>query len=183
MGNNHHSSVHWAGRLSVDPTELRAALRNGWTQECVKGWDVEQAGPDSLIFLPKPNLVVNTGINNRLDLLFAIGSPPGPVNSMGVDNGTVNPVTTTTRSADGNSTLRRIQAFDGTAVRTNQTVAAVATFTQATVAFIMKRLFLSSLTTDAAGTLHSMTNVFTLDLTAFVTWSQTFTATVTGTGA
>lgn len=179
------ASVHWTGRLSVPPEELRDVLNRGWLMDGLSGWAIDalDAARGKLVLAPKPNLVVNSGINRRLDRLFGIGGPPAVVDSMGVDNGTVNPSATTDRSADGNSTSRTILAFDSTATRSSQVVSCVRTFTNATVAFTMKRLFLSAGTGDAAGTLHSMTNVFTMDLSAFSTWSQTFTAQVTGTGS
>src|SRR5258708_4122370 len=156
----HTSNVHWTGRLLVPTRQLRDAIAGGWLRTGIAGWrpvDVGVVdGERSLVVLaPKPNLVVNVGINRGLDLLMGINGPPAVVDSMGVDNGTVNPTSGTTRSADGNSTSRRLQALDGVATRTNQVVSAVSTFTQAGVNFVMKRLFLSAGTTANANTLYS----------------------------
>lgn len=180
-----NASVFWTGALRVDPDELRDAIRHDWHRDGLVGWHLRHVDEATglVLLAPKPNLVVNSGINRRLDRLFGIGGPPAAVDSMGVDNGTANPGASTDRSADGNSTSRTILAFDSTATRSNQVVSCVRTFTNSNVAFTMKRLFLSAGTGDAAGTLHSMTNVFTMDLSAFSTWSQTFTAQVTGTGS
>lgn len=117
--------------------------------------------------------------------LFAIGGPPAAVATMGVDDGTTNPVAGTSQSTP-TSTNRRLIAFDSTATYASPTVTAAGTYTQANANFVHKRLFLSNNaagTTDAAATLYAMTNVFTVDLTAFSTFSVTYTATTTGTGS
>lgn len=185
-----HGTVQWSGSLVVpDLTEWERALRDGFIQDGIEGWDARITGEGRLALAPIPNLVTNSGINMRLDRLFAIGGPPAAVTKMGVDNGASNPVAGT--DASGASNTKTIIGFDATATRSAQVVSAVGTFTNSTVNFTMKRLFLSnnastltnSTTADTAGSLHSMTNVFTLDLSAFSTWSQTFTAQVTGTGS
>jgi hypothetical protein len=180
------ASVWWTGALAADPGELDRALAAGWARDGVVGWRVELRGPGEVLFLPKPNLVVDSGVTRSQDRTFGITTTDAQtvvVDSIGVDNGTVNPTATTALSADGNSTLRTIIAMSPAATRAGKIVSAGGTFTQANVAFVMKRLFLNKTTTDASGNLHSMTNVFTIDLTAFSTWSQAFTATVTGTGS
>lgn len=176
-----NAQVWWRGVLTVDPGELERAVRDGWLVDGVDGWAVRQVASGRILFGAKPNLVVNSGINRRLDLEFA-NSAPTAVNSIGVDNGTANPIATTSQSADGNSTARTIIAMSSS-TRSGQVQTCNGTFTQANVSFVMKRLFLNASTVDAAGNLHSMTNVFTIDLTAFSTWSQAFSATVTGTGS
>jgi hypothetical protein len=180
------ASVWWTGSLAVDPSELARALKAGWAQDGVAGWRVEQRGPGRILFLPKPNLVVDSGVTRSQDRTFGITTTDAQtviVDSIGVDNGTVNPTGTTALSADGNSTSRTLIAMSPAATRAGKIVSAGGTFTQANVAFPMKRLFLNKTTTDASGNLHSMTNVFTIDLTTFSTWQQAFTATVTGTGS
>lgn len=178
--------VKWRGSLSVDPGELQKALKEGWAVDGIEGWETEvDIESGKVLLLPKPNLVVNSGIHISLDRLFSISGPPTQVRSMGVDDGASNPVAGTTSSSAG-STNRRIILFDSTPTRASQVVSALGTYTQANVSFIMKRLFLSKAaagTTDAAGDLYAMTNVFTMDLSPFTTWSQTFTAEVTGTGS
>lgn len=179
----HISSVFWNATLHL-PVADRRRIR-------IEGWDVEES-VEGLILLPKPNLVVNTGINARLDRLFGINGPPSAVSKMGVDNGTVNPSATTALSADGNSTTRTIGGFDSAATRSGQVVSAAKTFTGSNVNFVMRRFFLSlgstadltnSGTADTSGSLHSMTNVMVLDLTGVSSWSMTMTAQVTGTGS
>lgn len=170
----------WRSVLRVPSDELT----DRWL-DSVDGWEVEQVDEGVVYFLPKKNLVVNTGVNRSLDRLFAISGPPGAVITMGVDDGASNPVAGTTDSTSG-STNRRLVSFDSTPTRSSQTVSASGTFTQATVSFVMKRLFLSAAaagTTDSSGDLVAMTNVFTMDLTSFSSWSQTFTAEYTGSGS
>lgn len=178
----HTSSVVWFGTLVTSPGD--------WGKIRIEGWVVEES-PGGLLLKPKPNLVVNSGIQARLDRLFAINGPPPPVGKMGVDNGTRAPVPTTTQSADGSSTIRTLGPFEAPPVRVGQVVTMTKSFTQATVNFVMRRFFLSlsstqdlvnSGTADLSGTLHSMTNPMTLDFTSLTAWSLTLTAQVTGTG-
>lgn len=178
-------SVKWNAKLKVDPGELEQAIKNGWIQDGIDGWAVDPRSDGEVIFKPKPNLVVNSGVNISLDRLFNINGPPTEVQTMGVDDGTSNPTASTSSSSTG-STNRRIIAFDSTPIRTDQTVSASGTFTDANVSFVMKRLFLSKAsagTSDSAGDLYSMTVVFTIDLTSFSSFSQTFEAQVTGAGS
>lgn len=185
------AKVRWSGRLTVDPVEFDRAIAAGWLRDGLKGWDALVLGNGAVYLRPEPNLVVNAGINIGLDRLFSIGGPPGALATIGVDNGTTNPTATSVSStagggSDTGSSSRRLVAFDSTPTRASQVVSATGTFTNSTVSFAMKRLFLSKAsagTTDASGDLYAMTNVFTIDLTAFSSWSQTFTAQVTGTGS
>ena len=176
-------AVNWTGLLRVDPAELDRAVRDGWQVDGIDGWQTRLLGNGRVLFHAKPNLVVNAGINRSLDRTFNLAGTTGVVDSIGVDNGTVNPTATTTQSADGNSTSRTIIAMSPAASRTNQQVSCGGTFTNSNVAFVMKRLFLNSTTTDASGNLYSMTNVFTIDMTAFSSWAQSMTPTITGTGS
>jgi len=184
-----HGTVLWTGELLVpDQREFLAAVRDGFLVDGIVGWTPTVVGEGRVHLAPKPNLVTNSGINMRLDRLFAIGGPPAAVGKMGVDTGASNPTAATDSSGANTKT---IIAFDSTPTRASQVVSCVGTFDQTEVNFTMKRLFLSNTasvltnttTADTAGSLHSMTNVFTLDLSAFTTWAQTFTATVTGTGS
>lgn len=181
--------LKWTGEAHVPIAELRQKVKEGWL-ETIEGWSVKaNLKTGHLLFEAKPNLVVNAGVNVTLDRLFGITASAAL--TMGVDNGTTAPTATSVSSTAGGGTdtgssSRRIIALDSTASRTNQVVSAIGTFTQANVAFAMKRLFLSKAaagTTDASGDLIAMTSVFTIDLTAFSTWSQTFTATLTGAGS
>lgn len=204
------SNVRWVGRLRVpDVTELEHAVRDGWMEDGVDGWTpivgpvtaaiqrpwrvtTERLDAGQVLFVPNPNLVVDVGVQRSLDRLFGISGPPAALETMGVDDGTTNPAADSLSSTNGNSgtdtgsTNRRLITYDSTPSRTANVVTADGTFTQATVSFTMKRLFLSEEeagTTDADGTLYAMTNVFTMDLSVFTTWSQTFSADVTGAGS
>lgn len=150
-----------------------------------------------------PNLVVDDGVKTSLGRLFSINGPPAALTRIGVDNGTTNPTATSTSSdagggTDTGSSTQTLRTFDATPTGATSTkvVTAVGTFNDPTtggigaVGFIMKRLFLSRHTAnitnttsaDAATTLYSMTNVFTIDFTGISTWSLVFSATVTGAG-
>lgn len=182
--------VKWSGVLNVPADELQEFLKTHKLSDIISGWRTKvDYATGEIALLPKPNLVVNAGINVALDRLFGITASAAL--TIGVDNGTTAPTATSVSSTAGGgtdtgSTSRRIIALDSVASRTNQVVSAIGTYTQANVAFIMKRLFLSKAaagTADASGDLIAMTAVFTIDLTAFSTWSQTFTAQLTGTGS
>lgn len=181
-----NASVWWQAWLTVDAHELDRALRAGWARDGVDGWRVERRAPGQVLLLPKPNLVVSSGVRRGLHKTFGITTVDAQtlfVDSIGVDNGTGTPTSTTALSGDGTSTSRTIIAMSPAATETSNVVSVGGTFTQATVSFVMKRLFLNRSTTDATGNLHSMTNPFTIDLTGFSSWSQAFTATITGTGS
>lgn len=181
--------LKWRGVAYVPADELAQRVKEGWL-DSIKGWKVTaDLNTGRLDFEFKRNLVVNAGVNVALDRLFGITASAAL--TMGVDNGTTNPTATSVSSTAGGGTdtgssSRRIINLDSGASRASQVVSAIGTFTQANVAFAMKRLFLSKAaagTTDASGDLIAMTNVFTIDLTAFSTWSQTFTAQLTGAGS
>ena len=177
------TGVRWTGTLTVDPTELDRALAAGWAHDGIDGWEIEPTEPGTVLFMAKPNLVVNSGIDRSLDRTFNLSGTTGEVDSIGVDNGTSNPTATTSQSADGSSTARTIIAMSPAASRSGQQVSCGGTFTNSNVSFVMKRLFLNDTTTDAAGNLYSMTNVFTIDMTSFSSWAQSFSPTVSGTGS
>lgn len=175
----------WIGETCTDPTEMERAIKAGWLRDGIEGWKAKMVGPGRLLLLPAPNLVVNSGIDRSMDQTFISGtaSATNIIDSIGVDNGTSNPTATTSQSADGSSTSRTIIAMSPAASRSGQQVSCGGTFTNSNVAFVMKRLFLNRSTTDAAGNLYAMTNVFTIDMTSFSSWSQSFTPTITGTGS
>lgn len=181
----HDSLVRWRAALEVDPAELDQAVRDGWHHDGIDGWSADRVGHTGrVLLLPKPNLVVDSGVHRSLDRLFNLGAA-SQLRTVGVDDGSANPTAGTSSSTAG-STNRRLVTFDSTPTRSGKTVTAAGTFTNANVAFVMKRLFLSAATagtTDAAGDLYGMTNVFTIDLTPFSSWSQTFSAEVTGSGS
>lgn len=176
----------------------------------VTGWEVVFLGNGRFRLLPHPNLVVSCGAARSLDRLFNISGGTGvtvqaaltqEVARIGVDNGTTNPVAASVSSdagggADTGSSTQTLRTFNSTATRASLVVSASGTFNDPTtggigaVGFAMKRLFLSAhnanitntTAADAANTLYSMTNVFTIDFTGISTWSLVFTATVTGAG-
>lgn len=206
-----------SGKLSVDTLrnpEVRKFLR-GWKDHKLlrhairptpHGTDRHVLAPGELFLLPKPNLVVNTGVQRSLDKMFGISGTPsipaGNVVRMGVDNGTTAPASGSRSSDQGNGTTdtgsssQTLAAFDATPTRSNNIVTSVRTFNDVTtggigaVGFAMKRLFLSAHTAnitnttsaDAQDTLVSMTGVFTIDFTGISTWTIVFSATYTGAG-
>lgn len=179
----------WLRRSETDwgegPLTVRYALRNA--QQVFGSSMPEMVEVAIVSFPPKSNLVVDVGVQRSLDRLFNRNGPPGPVITIGIDNGASNPVAGTTSSTAG-STSRRLVALVNL-TRTGNVISAEGTFTNVNANFIYKRLFFSAAaagTTDAAGDLYSMTNAFTHDNVTgapFSTWSETFQGTVTGVGA
>lgn len=182
----------------------RGLRRSKWIGEVEKHWDLT-INPETgtVILHAKPNLVVGDGVRRSLDRLFAINATPAALTRIGVDNGTTNPIDASVSSdvgsgADTGSSSQTLRTFDSAATRVgaSKVVTAVGTFNDVTtggigaVGFIMKRLFLSAhianvtntTSSDAANSLYSMTNVFTIDFTSISTWSLVFSATVTGSG-
>lgn len=176
----HESTVNWSAKITLPPGEKSKAI--------IDGWEVEEV-EDGLILKPKPNLVVDSGVQASLDRVFAINGPPTAIVRVGVDNGASNPVAGTTQSGAANT--KTLLTFDSTPTRSSNVVTSIRTFTNSNVNFIMKRLFLSrhtaditnATTADTAGTLYSMTAVFTIDFTAIASWSMATSCTVTGLGA
>lgn len=185
----HHVNI-WTAKLSLPLDEFNK-YGEEFLQDGILGWKPNKiilSGDQAILMFPaQKNLVVNTGINRSLDRLFGIGGPPAAPSTIGVDDGASNPVAGTTSSSAG-STNRRLVSF-GTPSRTNQVVTASGTFTKtggAASNFVHKRLFISAAaagTTDASGDLAAMTNVFTIDLTGFSDFSQTYSLTYTGAGS
>lgn len=181
----------WRSTLKLDRSEWQKFYHD-FINDGLSGWTVKHTmltpeGMAIVTFDLKPNLVVNSGVDISMGRLFNIDGPPGPIITMGVDDGASNPTATTSSSSAG-STSRRLVAFDSTPTYDSgaQKVTSVGTFTNSNVAFGMKRLFLSKAvagTTDSAGDLYAMTNVFSMDLTSFSSWSQTFQAETTGAGS
>ncbi len=175
----HVSNVRWQARVTIPKWERAKAK--------IEGWEIEETRT-GMILLPKPNLVVDSGVQRALDRLYAINSTPGALLRQGVDNSASAPVAGTTQSGANTKTLL---TFDSTPTRSSNIVTSVRTFTNSNVNFSMRRLFLSAhtaditnaTTADTAGTMYSCTAVFTIDFTAITTWSMVTSATVTGVGA
>lgn len=187
-----HSTVRWASELVVpDLGEFARAIKDGWLHDGIEGWDARIVGPGRVRFDPIPNLVTTSGIDIRSRRLAAVGGPPAALTKMGVDAADITNVDPTAGTSSSGTNKKTIIAFDSTPTYASPVMTYLGTYTQANVNFIMKRLFLTntaatltnSATADDALSLHSMTNRFTIDLTTFATWSQTFSATVTGTGS
>lgn len=193
---DHESYVHWSGVLTADPKELEkltrrkyGLIKTDWEKQVSKHWNIKILEDEGkIIFYPKPNLVVDSGVNTSLNRLFATSGFPGAIVRMGVDNGASNPTAATDQSGANTKTLL---AFDSTPAATStKIITAVRTFSNSNVNFIMKRLFLSrhtaditnSTSADTAGTLYSCTNVFTIDFTSLSSWTLLFSATITGSG-
>lgn len=176
----------WKGSLTVEKSEWHKMYRE-FTSDGLIGWNIHTVEDNGdtvrVLYAPKKNLVVDSGVQNGLDRVYGLGG--APLITMGVDDGASNPNSSTSSSTAGSSN-RRLVTFDNTPVRTTNTVSSEGTFTNSNVNFVMKRLFLSKAaagTTDSAGDLYAMTDVFAIDLSPFSSWSQTFEATTTGSGS
>ena len=188
----YNSAVRYKSEINVPKKELADLVNNKTKREInsmFKGWNTSiDLNYGIISLMSKPNLVVDSGVQSALRRNFGVTGFGGAVVRMGVDNGATNPVAGTTQSGANTKTLL---AFDSTPTIVGNVITTIRTFTNLNVNFVMKRLLLSyhtadltnTTTADTAGTLYGMTNVFTIDLTAFSSWSQTFTATVTGSGS
>lgn len=186
MAGGASTSNVWTGALTISRSDYES-LYDDFIHDGLEGWSIDRVEHEDdksvIYFLPKKNLVVDSGVHNGLDRVYGLGG--GTLITMGVDDGTSNPVAGTSSSSSG-STNRRLVNFDSTPTRAGSTVTSRGTFTNANVSFTIKRLFLSRAaagTTDVAGDLYAMTNVFTMDFGPFSTWSQTFEASTTGSGS
>ncbi len=131
------------------------------------------------------NAFVNIGLNNALDLLFALASPTVPTRIQ-VSNSTT-AVTAATTTMGGTISNK---AFSPAASRTLQTVTAGATYTQADVAFVITKVGLLNTSTDAGTGLYDViggtggsspyNQPFTIDLTSTLSFSLLMQIAVTG---
>lgn len=195
---DHH--VEWSGFASMAPEDVNRIIAN--PSKYLEGW-VATPALGGIILSPKLNLVIDDGVKTSLSRLFAINGTPAAITRIGVDNGTTNPTATSTSSdlgggSDTGSSTQTLRTFNSTPTGATSTkvVTSLGTFNDPTtggigsVGFVMKRLFLSrhlsnvtnTTSADAATTLYSMTNVFTIDFTSISTWNIVFSATVTGAG-
>lgn len=133
----------------------------------------------------RKNIFVNTGLNIALDRLFGISGPPGAISHIGVsaDDQAVSGTTTLLDPATGDTGVS-IKAISPAASRSNQTVTAGATFTQADVSFAMNKVGLLNTSSDAGTGLIDViggtsNNPFTIDLTGASTWSLTMQIQIT----
>lgn len=183
MGAMTHSNT-WVATMRFDPHDW-AKYRDEYVNSCkwaVLGETIE--GDRMVVRMAKKNLVVDSGVENALHFQFGTGSPTAAI-SVGVDDGTANPVAGTSSSTAG-STNRRFVLFDATPTVGVLTRTAEGTFDNTNVSFVIKRLMLSRAaagTTDAANDLIAMTNVFTHDNTPFPTWQTTYSLVYTGAGS
>jgi hypothetical protein len=137
------------------------------------------------------NAFVNLGLGILLDRLFGIGGPPGAVSHMGVS---------ADAQAAGAGTSKLDPAGDATGFtsvgltnvsRAGQTVSCEGVFSQATVAFAIKKVgLLNKADDDGTGLINVIGGTggsapynepFTIDLTGATTWDLTLGLDVTAT--
>lgn len=131
------------------------------------------------------NAFVNIGLNNALDLLFALAAPAVP-SRIQVSNSTT-AVTAATTTMGGTISNK---AFAPAASRAAQTVTAGATYTQADIAFVITKVGLLNTSTDAGTGLYDViggtggaapyNQPFTIDLTSTTSFSLLMQIAVTG---
>ncbi len=131
------------------------------------------------------NAFVNIGLNNALDLLYALASPGVPSRIQLSSSTTAVTAATTTMGGTVSN-----KAFSPAASRTLQTVTAGATYTQADVAFVITKVGELNTSTDAGTGLYDViggtggsspyNQPFTIDLTGTTSWSLLMQIAVTG---
>lgn len=140
--------------------------------------------PGQELILTRKNAFVNIGLNNALDLLFALASPGVPSRiQLSSSTAAVTAATTTMGGTVSN------KAISPAASRASQVVTAGATFTQADVAFVITKVGLLNTSTDAGTGLYDViggtggsapyNQPFTIDLTGTTSFSLTMQILVT----
>lgn len=154
---------------------LRASLLEVERPEEVRilGCDVREE--DGVLVAERPNIFVNTGLNLALDRLFGIAGAAVSHIAVSPDDQAVVAGTTLLDIAGGDAGFVA-KAINPAASRTNQTVTAGATFTNADVAFAINKVGLLNTATDAGTGLVDViggtgNSPFTIDLTTAGTWS------------
>lgn len=125
----------------------------------IEGADAVNYFGSNGIRIEKDNAFVNTGLNILLDRLFGLGTPPGAVSHIGVSSNTtaVTAATVFLNGASGgaaaNTIIKALGSGGAPATsRTNQTVTAGASFTNADFTsgvFIINKVGLLNTSTDA----------------------------------
>lgn len=124
------------------------------------------------------NAFVNQGLEVMLDRAYGISGPPSAISHIGVTSDST-AVTAASTSLDAGATGDLdIKPFSPAASRTNQTVDAGATFTEADVNYVMRKIGLLNGATDGnlidaigGGGAAPYDDSFTLDLTSTSTFS------------
>lgn len=156
--------------IKVDPSEFHKIKVTG---SDIKEWNPEKG----LAVITRKNAFVNIGLNNTLDKVFELAAPGKPTH-IGLSSSTA-AVTAATTTLGGTVSIK---AFSPAASRTNQTVTAGATFTQADVAFVISKVGLLNTSTDAGTGLYDViggsgsspyNQPFTIDLTGTSSFSLT----------
>lgn len=153
----------------------------------LEGCEVERQG--DLLVARRKNAFLNNGLGIALDRLFGLGTPPAAISHIGVSSDNT-AVTAATMTLGGTVSIK---AISPAATRTNQTVTAGAVFTQADVAFAIRKVGLLSTSTDAgtglvdviggSGGAAPYNQSLTIDLTATSSFSLTLQIQVTAAAA
>lgn len=144
----------------------------------IGGVDVREWKPrEGRAVLTRPNAFVGKGLTQSLDRIFNLTPPTEPTRiQLSSDNTAVTAASTTMGGTVSN------KAISPAASRTLNVVTAGATFTQADVAFVIKKVGLLNTSTDAGTGLYDViggagvspfNQAFTLDLTGATTFSLT----------
>lgn len=143
-----------------------------------------RCAPGQELILTRKNAFVNIGLNNALDLLFALAAPGVPSRIQLSSSTTAVTAATTTMGGTISN-----KAISPAASRASQTVTAGATFTQADVAFVITKVGLLNTSTDAGTGLYDViggtggsapyNQPFTIDLTGTTSFSLTMQILVT----
>lgn len=154
---------------------LRASLVEVERPEEVRILGCEVREEDGILVAERPNIFVNTGLNLALDRLFGIGGTAISHIAVSPDDQAVTGATTLLDPATGDTGFVS-KAISPAASRTNQTVTAGATFTNADVSFAINKVGLLNTATDAGTGLVDViggtgNSPFTIDLTTAGTWS------------
>lgn len=167
--------------IKVDPSEFDKIAVGGVD---VRDWQPRRG----LMVVSRKNAFVNIGLNNALDRTFGLASPGAPSHIGLSDDGTAVTATTTLLDPTPSGLSPAIKAISPAASRSSQTVTAGATFTQADVNFIIRKVGLLNGATDAGTGLYDViggsgsapyNQPFTIDLTGTTSFSLTMQIQVT----
>lgn len=132
---------------------------------------------NGLLIAERENTFLNLGLQITLDRLFAINGPPGAVSHIAVSGDDQTPLVNTTLldMAGGDSGFVS-KPLNPAASRTDQTVTAGASFTQADISFPQNKIGLLNIATDSGTGLLDViggtdNNPFSIDLTGAGTWA------------
>lgn len=143
---------------------------------------------EGFIKVCRKNAFVNIGLNNALDRTFGLASPAVPSHIGLSDDNTAVTATTTLLDPTPTGLSPAIKVFSPASSRAAQVVTAGATFTQADVNFIIRKVGLLNGATDAGTGLYDViggsgaspyNQPFTIDLTGTTSFSLTMQIQVT----